>query len=93
MADSSGERPWWPLTFSRSWRRDALRDSSGTARRGVHSPDSCGAAGPNHFVEVVNRNFAVYNKSTGEELINILLGAFLPEQYDCIIDTCVLKIS
>ncbi|UCF13361.1 MAG: PKD domain-containing protein [Thermoplasmatales archaeon] len=43
-----------------------------------YPPDTCGAAGPNHIVEVVNRNFAVYNKSTGEELINILLGAFLP---------------
>ncbi|KYK27468.1 hypothetical protein AYK20_02640 [Thermoplasmatales archaeon SG8-52-1] len=51
----------------------------GDATSWSYPPDSCGAAGPNHFVEVVNRNFAVYNKSTGEELINILLGAFLPE--------------
>ena len=50
----------------------------GDATSWSYPPDSCGAAGPNHFVEVVNRNFAVYNKSTGEELINILLGAFLP---------------
>jgi hypothetical protein len=50
----------------------------GDAESWSYPPDSCGAAGPNHFVEVVNRNFAVYNKSTGEELINILLGAFLP---------------
>jgi len=50
----------------------------GDAGSWSYPPDSCGAAGPNHFVEVVNRNFAVYNKSTGEELINILLGSFLP---------------
>jgi len=50
----------------------------GDAESWSYPPDSCGAAGPNHFVEVVNRNFAVYDKSTGEELINILLGAFLP---------------
>jgi len=50
----------------------------GDATSWSYPPDTCGAAGPNHFVEVVNRNFAVYNKSTGEELINILLGAFLP---------------
>jgi len=50
----------------------------GDATSWSYPPDSCGAVGPNHFVEVVNRNFAVYNKSTGEELINILLGAFLP---------------
>ncbi len=50
----------------------------GDATSWSYPPDSCGAAGPNHFVEVVNRNFAVYNKSSGEEVINILLGAFLP---------------
>jgi hypothetical protein len=50
----------------------------GDAGSWSYPPDSCGVAGPNHFVEVVNRNFAVYNKSTGEELINILLGSFLP---------------
>jgi hypothetical protein len=50
----------------------------GDATSWSYPPDSCGAAGPNHFVEVVNRNFAIYNKSTGEELINILLGDFLP---------------
>jgi hypothetical protein len=50
----------------------------GDATSWSYPPDSCGAAGPNHFVEVVNRNFAIYNKSTGEELTNILLGDFLP---------------
>ena len=51
----------------------------GDAESWSYPPDSCGAVGPNHFVEVVNRNFAIYNKSTGEELINILLGDFLPD--------------
>ncbi len=41
-------------------------------------PDTCGAVGPNHFVETVNRNFAVYDKETGQELVNILLGSFMP---------------
>jgi len=50
----------------------------GDAGSWSYPPDSCGAAGPDHFVEVVNRNFAVYDKYTGEELINILLGSFLP---------------
>ncbi len=50
----------------------------GDAESWSYPPDTCGAVGPNHFVETVNRNFAVYNKSTGEELINILLGSFLP---------------
>ncbi|MBU1940462.1 MAG: hypothetical protein KKC68_01695, partial [Candidatus Thermoplasmatota archaeon] len=50
----------------------------GDASSWSYPPDSCGAVGPDHFVEVVNRNFAVYEKSTGAELINILLGDFLP---------------
>ena len=41
-------------------------------------PDTDGAIGPNHYVETVNRNFAVYDKETGAELVNILLGTFLP---------------
>jgi hypothetical protein len=59
-----------------------LKDYQGIIRGDATSwsypPDTCGAAGPNHFVEVVNRNFAIYNKSSGEELTNILLGDFLP---------------
>ncbi|MFH1746609.1 MAG: dockerin type I domain-containing protein [Planctomycetota bacterium] len=43
-----------------------------------YPPDTDGAIGPNHYVETVNRNFAVYDKTTGAELTNILLGAFLP---------------
>jgi predicted outer membrane repeat protein len=41
-------------------------------------PDTNGAIGPNHFVETVNRVFAVYEKGTGTELVSISLGAFLP---------------
>ncbi|MCZ6834749.1 MAG: hypothetical protein O7G85_03150 [Planctomycetota bacterium] len=41
-------------------------------------PDSCGTIGPNHYVEVVNRNFAVYDRSSGAELLNIHLQSFLP---------------
>ncbi len=43
-----------------------------------YPPDTDGAIGPNHYVETVNRNFAVYDKVTGAEITNILLGAFLP---------------
>ncbi|MEW6199874.1 MAG: hypothetical protein AB1601_14575 [Planctomycetota bacterium] len=43
-----------------------------------YPPDTDGAVGPRHYVETVNRNFAVYDKATGAQLVNILLGAFLP---------------
>ncbi|MGD8453424.1 MAG: hypothetical protein PVJ57_16550 [Phycisphaerae bacterium] len=43
-----------------------------------YPPDTDGAVGPNHYVITVNRNFAVYDRETGQEQLNILLGAFLP---------------
>jgi hypothetical protein len=50
----------------------------GDAESWSYPPDTCGAVGPDHFVVTVNRNIAVYNKTTGEELINIHLMSFLP---------------
>jgi len=50
----------------------------GDASSMSYPPDSDGAIGPNHYVETVNRNFAVYDKVNGAELTNILLGSFLP---------------
>ncbi|GJM25741.1 MAG: hypothetical protein DHS20C16_21560 [Phycisphaerae bacterium] len=41
-------------------------------------PDTHGAMGPNHFVEVVNRNFAIYSRDTGAEMTNVNLSSFLP---------------
>ena len=43
-----------------------------------YPPDTDGAVGPDHYLETVNRNFAVYDKATGAEMVNILLGSFLP---------------
>lgn len=50
----------------------------GDAGSSSYPPDTDGAIGPDHFVETVNRNFAVYDKYTGAELINIHLQTFLP---------------
>ena len=50
----------------------------GDAGSWSYPPDTDGAIGPNHYVQTANRNFAVYDKATGAELINILLGSFLP---------------
>jgi len=43
-----------------------------------YPPDSCGAAGPNHFVSVVNRVIAAFDKETGNEIVAGTLGSFLP---------------
>jgi len=50
----------------------------GDAGQFSYPPDPTGAVGPNHFVETVNRNFAVYSKSNGAQLQNINIGSFLP---------------
>jgi hypothetical protein len=50
----------------------------GDAGSQSYPPDTDGAVGPNHFVITVNRNFAIYDKTTGAEISNILLGTFLP---------------
>jgi hypothetical protein len=43
-----------------------------------YPPDTCGAIGPNHFVEAVNRNLAIYNRTSGAQISNVGLGSFLP---------------
>jgi hypothetical protein len=39
-------------------------------------PDTNGDVGPNHYVQTVNTSMAVYNKSTGAEMIRMTLNAF-----------------
>ncbi|MDY7109012.1 MAG: hypothetical protein SYC29_10295 [Planctomycetota bacterium] len=43
-----------------------------------YPPDTCGAVGPNHFLSVVNRVIAAFDRETGDEIIAATLGAFLP---------------
>jgi len=50
----------------------------GEAASSTYPPDTCGAVGPDHFVVVVNRVFAVYDKDTGSLLTMMNLGTFLP---------------
>jgi hypothetical protein len=50
----------------------------GDADSWSYPPDTMGAVGPDHYVQTVNRNFAVYDKTSGAELMNVHLGSFLP---------------
>lgn len=50
----------------------------GDAGQWSYPPDTHGAVGPDQFVSVVNRVFAVYDKQTGALLENMSLGSFLP---------------
>ncbi len=43
-----------------------------------YPPDTCGAVGPDHFVEAVNTAFVVYNRETGAQLYWTYLTSFLP---------------
>ncbi len=40
---------------------------------GVDPPDTCGDVGPNHYVAMVNMHFCIYDKETGEALIEPML--------------------
>lgn len=50
----------------------------GDAGQDSFPPDTCGAVGPNHFLEVVNTNFSVYAKSSGTRVVNTSLSSFHP---------------
>ncbi|MFT4540297.1 MAG: hypothetical protein ACI835_002747 [Planctomycetota bacterium] len=39
-------------------------------------PDTCGAVGIDHFVEVVNTNFSVYERATGNRVVNLSMASF-----------------
>ncbi len=72
-AQPSGSRAVPPALLTSF--RGVIRGDAGS---NSYPPDTCGAIGPSHFVETVNRNFAVYNRADGTQLTNILLGSFLP---------------
>jgi hypothetical protein len=50
----------------------------GDAGQYSYPPDTCGAIGPNHYLEVVNLNVSAYDRTTGTRVLNISLGSFLP---------------
>ena len=58
------------------------RDFQGVVRGDVGQwsapPDTCGAVGPDHFLEVVNTVLAVYDKESSMLLVSMSLSTFLP---------------
>jgi len=52
---------------------------------GVHPPDTMGAVGPNHFMEVINGNVSIFLKNTGERIASESLLSFFR---DSGLDTC-----
>lgn len=70
VSGGAGTTPELLLNF------DAVRRGQGSSSS--FPPDTMGAIGPNHYVETVNRVFAVFNKSTGAQVQLVNLGTFLP---------------
>lgn len=61
----------------------SIWDNIATARQGdaganLIPPDTCGAAGRDHFVSITNSNLSVYSKATGVRSINVSLTNFYP---------------
>ncbi|MBX3372315.1 MAG: hypothetical protein KF817_00635 [Phycisphaeraceae bacterium] len=57
---------------------DFVSVKRGDAGQNSFPPDTCGAIGPTHYCTIVNRNFAIYNRSTGAQISNVSLGTFQP---------------
>lgn len=49
----------------------------GDAGQNSAPPDTCGAIGPDHFVEAVNLTFGIYEKDTGNQLFLSSLASFM----------------
>lgn len=49
----------------------------GDAGQNSAPPDTCGAIGPDHFVEAVNLTFGIYDKDTGNQLFLSSLASFM----------------
>ena len=80
LADDGEALPLGPLDMAATLP-DLVDSFIGVKRGDLNQwslpPDTCGAVGPNHFCEIVNSNFCVYNK-TGSIQYQVSLGAFQP---------------
>ncbi|MGK0220772.1 MAG: hypothetical protein ACI9HE_004284, partial [Planctomycetota bacterium] len=56
--------------------QDFLGPQLGDAGAGSIPPDTCGAVGIDHFVACVNSNISIYEKSTGNRVLNSSLSSF-----------------
>ncbi|NUQ70429.1 MAG: Ig-like domain repeat protein, partial [Chthonomonadales bacterium] len=68
-----------PQTLGASFAGISLQDqySSGS---GMIPPDTCGAIGPNHYIELINGSAAIYNRA-GTRLSHVTLNAFMAMTY------------
>ena len=79
----TGPNPWVDPVAQRSFTQgqmpepsvsfDGLNISDGG---GWHPPDTNGDVGPNHYIQVVNIAIGIYDKVTGEELVNLPYNTF-----------------
>src|SRR5256885_16738619 len=51
-------------------------------------PDANGAAGPNHFVQLINGRYSVFSKTNGVRVANMTALAFWLQAGVCVAITC-----
>ncbi len=56
-----------------------VRKFEGESYTGWIPPDTMGAVGPNHCVEMINGSFAIYDKTTGTKITSMSLNDFWSE--------------
>lgn len=65
-----------PQTVGTGFVGISLQDQFNDFGTGSIPPDTMGAVGPNHFVEIINSSVAIYSKSTGTRLSHVSLTSF-----------------
>jgi hypothetical protein len=71
--------PTLGLRFKAAVRADTIDD---IFPEGIRPPDTMGAVGPDHFMEVINNNVSIFNKISGNRLSSVPLIDFFAEVHN-----------
>ncbi len=69
------------VSISKAFSPTIINSFQGKTYNGWYPPDTMGAVGPNHCVEMINGNFTVYNKTTGAVVQSMSLNSFWSGYY------------
>ncbi|HVR35143.1 MAG TPA: hypothetical protein VMS21_04760, partial [Methylomirabilota bacterium] len=74
--------PSAPQTVGPGFQTIGLQDQLSAFGTGSIPPDTMGAIGPQHFVQVINGSVAIYNRTNGTRLSHVTLNAFFTATFD-----------
>ncbi|MBI2928793.1 MAG: hypothetical protein HYY24_24280 [Verrucomicrobia bacterium] len=77
------EPPAAPQTIGASFQAINLQDQFDDFSSGSIPPDTMGAIGPNHFMEVINSSVAIYDRG-GTQISHVSLDSFFAATFDSV---------